>query len=57
MNRNTGHPLYLRVVLDELRIFGVYERVDAELCEMLDKKGVVNLFNLVMHRWEKKYGL
>ncbi len=56
MNTRPGHPLYLRIVLDELRVFGVYERVDTELHEMLETKGVVNLFDLVMSRWEKKYG-
>lgn len=53
----TGHPLYLRIVLEELRVFGVYERVDIELGDMLRTKGVIQLFDLVMTRWEKKYGI
>ncbi len=53
----TGHPLYLRIVLEELRVFGVYERVDIELGDMLRTKGVIQLFDLVMNRWEKKYGI
>eukprot|EP00002_Diphylleia_rotans_P038126 TRINITY_DN8622_c0_g1_i2.p1 TRINITY_DN8622_c0_g1~~TRINITY_DN8622_c0_g1_i2.p1 ORF type:complete len:634 (+),score=127.63 TRINITY_DN8622_c0_g1_i2:53-1954(+) len=52
---DTGHPLYLRIILDEMRVFGVFEAVDTELMTMLSTDGVIELYHLVMEHWEKKY--
>eukprot|EP00002_Diphylleia_rotans_P017507 TRINITY_DN339_c0_g3_i4.p1 TRINITY_DN339_c0_g3~~TRINITY_DN339_c0_g3_i4.p1 ORF type:complete len:1206 (-),score=300.21 TRINITY_DN339_c0_g3_i4:1020-4637(-) len=54
---DTGHPLYLRIFLDELRLFGVFERLDHEINTLLSTNGVVELYQLVCSRWEAKYGI
>eukprot|EP00002_Diphylleia_rotans_P039115 TRINITY_DN8_c0_g1_i10.p1 TRINITY_DN8_c0_g1~~TRINITY_DN8_c0_g1_i10.p1 ORF type:complete len:1022 (+),score=256.36 TRINITY_DN8_c0_g1_i10:116-3181(+) len=53
--KDTGHPLYLRIILDEMRVFGVFETVDKELQDLLETDGVLELYDLVMRRWEKQY--
>eukprot|EP00002_Diphylleia_rotans_P011601 TRINITY_DN2288_c0_g1_i1.p1 TRINITY_DN2288_c0_g1~~TRINITY_DN2288_c0_g1_i1.p1 ORF type:complete len:2402 (+),score=445.90 TRINITY_DN2288_c0_g1_i1:75-7280(+) len=53
--KDTGHPLYLRILLDELRVFGVYEKLDAEISTLLATSSVVELYSLIISRWEKKF--
>eukprot|EP00002_Diphylleia_rotans_P029924 TRINITY_DN6116_c0_g4_i1.p1 TRINITY_DN6116_c0_g4~~TRINITY_DN6116_c0_g4_i1.p1 ORF type:complete len:743 (-),score=142.75 TRINITY_DN6116_c0_g4_i1:1566-3533(-) len=52
---DTGHPLYLRLVLEEIRIFGVYEKLTQEIQTLLGTEGVIELYNLIISRWEKKF--
>eukprot|EP00002_Diphylleia_rotans_P032530 TRINITY_DN6843_c0_g1_i4.p1 TRINITY_DN6843_c0_g1~~TRINITY_DN6843_c0_g1_i4.p1 ORF type:complete len:699 (-),score=107.07 TRINITY_DN6843_c0_g1_i4:1504-3600(-) len=52
---NTGHPLYLRIILDEMRTFGVFETVNEELACFLSTKGVLELYDHVISRWESNY--
>lgn len=47
----TANPLYLRVVLDELRVFGVHERIDW----YLEASGPRELYRKVIRRWEEAY--
>lgn len=51
----TGNPLYLRTLLDELRIFGSHERLDAEIDRYLAAGSVPELFRLVLARCERDY--
>eukprot|EP00002_Diphylleia_rotans_P039414 TRINITY_DN9131_c0_g1_i2.p1 TRINITY_DN9131_c0_g1~~TRINITY_DN9131_c0_g1_i2.p1 ORF type:complete len:1246 (-),score=226.09 TRINITY_DN9131_c0_g1_i2:104-3841(-) len=52
---DTGHPLYLRLMLDEIRVFGLYEKLRDEIQILLSTSGVVELYNLIISRWETKY--
>lgn len=53
---NTEHPLYLRVVLEELRVHGVYETLTATLRSYLGAGTVPQLFGLLLRRLETDYG-
>jgi tetratricopeptide (TPR) repeat protein len=48
-------PFVLRTVLDELRIFGVHEKLDDEIDRYLKAESIPELFTLVLDRWEKTY--
>ncbi len=50
-----GHPLYLRIILDEVRVFGVYEKLDEELSVLLSSKGVIELYTFIIKRWKLKF--
>eukprot|EP00002_Diphylleia_rotans_P032243 TRINITY_DN6756_c0_g1_i10.p1 TRINITY_DN6756_c0_g1~~TRINITY_DN6756_c0_g1_i10.p1 ORF type:complete len:2620 (-),score=451.36 TRINITY_DN6756_c0_g1_i10:125-7984(-) len=52
---DTGHPLYLRLVLDEIRVFGVYEKLNDEICSLLSTNGVIELYNMIITRWQIKF--
>eukprot|EP00002_Diphylleia_rotans_P018099 TRINITY_DN3506_c0_g1_i4.p1 TRINITY_DN3506_c0_g1~~TRINITY_DN3506_c0_g1_i4.p1 ORF type:complete len:1850 (+),score=318.73 TRINITY_DN3506_c0_g1_i4:3274-8823(+) len=52
---DTGHPLYLRLTLDEVRVFGVYEKLNEEMRILLSTNGVIELYNLIITRWETKF--
>ena len=52
----TGNPLFLRVLLNELRQFGEHARLDESIVHYLGADGMVDLYNRVMARWEDDYG-
>ncbi|MBN2376149.1 MAG: tetratricopeptide repeat protein [Sedimentisphaerales bacterium] len=52
----SANPLYLRVLLDELRIFGVYEQLDQRIDHYLQAKNPYELYGKVLARWEEDYG-
>jgi len=52
----SANPLYLRVLLDELRIFGIYEELDKRINHYLTAKTPIELYKLVIERWESDYG-
>lgn len=51
----SGHSLWLQVVLGELRIFGVFERLDDHIDHYIDSKTIADLFMRVFQRWEDDY--
>ena len=51
----TENPLYLRVLLDELRQFGRHEDLDARIDHYLGAEDPDDLYDLVLERWEKDY--
>ena len=51
----TANPLYLRTLLEELRVFGIHEELDKRIEHYLVAKTVEGLFNLVLERLEKDY--
>jgi nephrocystin-3 len=51
----TKNPLYLRTLLEELRVFGVYEALDARIDHYLKATTVDRLFALVLERLEADY--
>jgi len=53
--RRTANPLFLRVLLDELRIAAVYENLQESVFKYLKAKGVADLFKMVLGRWEEDY--
>jgi len=52
----SANPLYLRVLLDELRIFGVYDELEQRINHYLTAKTPIQLYKLVIERWESDYG-
>ncbi len=51
----TGNPLYLRTLLEELRIFGTFELVDARISHYLEATTPASLFTLVLDRCAHDY--
>ena len=52
---HTNNPLFLRVLLNELRVFGKYDDLDNQLKEYLKATSIPELFNKVLDRFEKDY--
>jgi len=50
-----SNPLYLRALLDELRLFGVHERLDERIDHYLSGGTVAELYQLILGRWEQDY--
>lgn len=54
-NPQTGNPLYLRTLLDELRVFGSHARLDPEIDRYLAADSVPALCQRVLERCERDY--
>jgi len=52
----TGNPLFLKVLLDELRVFGIYEQLDELMTGYLGASDPTQLYNMILARLEKDYG-
>lgn len=50
-----SNPLYLRTLLEELRVFGIHEELDNRISNYLKANTVDALFELVLDRLEKDY--
>ena len=48
-------PLFLRTVLEELRLFGYHEHLDREIRNYLSTTGIEDLFQRVLERLENDY--
>ena len=51
-----SNPLYLRGVLEELRQFGSHEGLNARVTYYLQAKNPIDLYGLILRRWEEDYG-
>jgi tetratricopeptide (TPR) repeat protein len=51
----TTNPLYLRALLEELRIFGIYEELDSRIDHYLQAKSVPDLYDKILERLEEDY--
>ena len=51
----TGNPLYLSVLLEELRLFGVHEALDQRIEHYLEARDVPRLYEKVLARLERDY--
>ncbi len=51
----TANPLYLRVLLDELRVFGSHQELDDRISFYLAAAAVPELYQKVLSRWESDY--
>lgn len=54
-SKKTSNPLTLRILLDELRQFGSYERLDETIQYYLQANSVIEMLELVFKRWENDY--
>ncbi|MBN2131662.1 MAG: DUF4062 domain-containing protein [Sedimentisphaerales bacterium] len=52
----SDNPLYLRVLLDELRLFGIHEKLDERIGHYLQAESPYELYGKVIARWEADYG-
>ena len=50
-----GHPLFLKTVLEELRLVGRHEELDAKIESYLEATGTEDLFQRVLERLEEDY--
>jgi tetratricopeptide (TPR) repeat protein len=50
-----GNPLFLKVLLDELRLFGRHELLDYLIDDYLDAENVPALYNRILARCERDY--
>ena len=51
-----SNPLYLRALLEELRVFGSHERLEARIAHYLEARTIIELYDKVLARWETDYG-
>jgi tetratricopeptide (TPR) repeat protein len=52
----SANPLYLRVLLDELRLVRTYEELEDRIGDYLKAKSPYALYEKVITRWEQDYG-
>lgn len=52
----TGMPLYLRLLLQELCVFGVYEQLSLRIRRYLQAPTLEALYGEIFRRWEEDYG-
>jgi len=52
----SANPLYLKVLLDELRVFGIHELLDERIGYYLEAQDPFELYQKVIARWEEDYG-
>ncbi len=55
-HKQTANPLYLRTLLEELRVFGIYEGLDNKIKDYLKAQTVDDLFEMILERLEADYG-
>jgi tetratricopeptide (TPR) repeat protein len=51
----TANPLYLRVLLDELRVFGIHEELDERIAYYLRAATIPELYERILKRYEEDY--
>jgi hypothetical protein len=54
-NRNIGNPLFLKLLLEELIAFGLYEELDRKLQELAQCTDIPHLLVLILERLEKSF--
>jgi nephrocystin-3 len=52
-----GFPLFLRTLLEELRVFGSFEQLESKIANYLNAKTIPDLFDKVFERLEKDFVL
>jgi tetratricopeptide (TPR) repeat protein len=51
----TANPLYLKILLDELRITGTYDKIDERLDDYLSAAAISTLLHKVLTRYQRDY--
>ena len=54
-SKQTANPLYLRAMLEELRIFGIHEQLDQRIDHYLAARTVDDLYEKILQRYEQDY--
>jgi len=54
-SEQAANPLFLRALLEELRVFGAHERLDERIDYYLDVQTVDDLYERILQRWEEDY--
>jgi tetratricopeptide (TPR) repeat protein len=54
-NEMTDNTLFLRTLLEEIRLLGVYETIGEDITEYLTSKSVAELFIKIFRRYERDY--
>jgi tetratricopeptide (TPR) repeat protein len=52
----SGNPLFLKTLLEELRVFGVLEKLDSKIIHYLNSQSIDDLFEKVLERIEEDAG-
>ena len=52
----SANPLYLRALLEELRVFGSHEQLDQRIAHYLEAGTIAELYQKILDRWESDYG-
>jgi tetratricopeptide (TPR) repeat protein len=55
-NEKCASPLFLRTILEELRLFGNFEQIDARIDYYLASNDIDDLFQRVLERMEEDFG-
>ncbi|NOZ19832.1 MAG: DUF4062 domain-containing protein [Planctomycetes bacterium] len=51
----SANPLYLRALLEELRVFGVHEQLDERIDYYLEARTIPDLYERILERYEEDY--
>ncbi|THJ18173.1 MAG: DUF4062 domain-containing protein [Nitrospira sp. CG24B] len=51
----TANPLYLRILLDELRLHGLHDTLESTVTHYLEAETIPDLYGKVLARWERDY--
>lgn len=54
-SRACANPLFLTTLLDELRLFGIHERLASHVDSLLHARTIVELYVMILRRWEHDY--
>ncbi len=55
LSEQTRNPLFLRSMLEELRVFGEHEKLDERITDYLSAATIPSLFEKVLERYENDY--
>mgnify|MGYP006277686469 CR=1 FL=1 len=51
----SANPLYLRALLEELRLFGIHEKLEQRIQHYLQAATISGLYTKILERWEQDY--
>lgn len=54
-SKNTESPLYMRILLDDLRLFASFEDLDARIAALLAQRTVTDLYLHVIGGWRERF--
>jgi len=54
-SKQASNPLFLRSLLEELRLFGIHEQLDERITYYLEAHNIPDLFTKILNRYENDY--
>lgn len=51
-----ANPLYLKTLLDELKVYGIHERLQLYIDDYLKARNPAQLYEMIIARWQQDYG-